>query len=119
MNFTIDFFELMFLAESVTGGETIARTMAFDDFSDKHYHNMTEPQRKQFFEYVQTQHGFNPEKERHSHFLARFNPNNQFKVEVEYNGLIQWIECYRYRGNFHTAKSRIINKNFIKEVNAK
>ena len=38
--FTIDFFELMFLAESVIPERPIARSMCFDDFSEKHYHKM-------------------------------------------------------------------------------
>ena len=33
--FTIDFFELMFLAESVIPERPIARSMCFDDFSEK------------------------------------------------------------------------------------
>lgn len=48
--FIIDFFELMFLAESVIPQRPIARSMCFDDFSERHYHKMTENQRKQFFE---------------------------------------------------------------------
>ena len=56
--FIIDFFELMFLAESVIPQRPIARSMCFDDFSERHYHKMTENQRKQFFEHVQKCNGF-------------------------------------------------------------
>jgi len=38
----------MFLAESVIPESPIARSMCFDNFSEIHYHNMTENQRKQF-----------------------------------------------------------------------
>lgn len=47
--FSIDFFELMFLAESVIPERPIARSMCFDSFSEVHYHKMSESQRKQFF----------------------------------------------------------------------
>ena len=44
--FIIDFFELMFLAESVIPPRPIARSMCFDDFSERHYHKMNDNQRK-------------------------------------------------------------------------
>ena len=40
--FIIDFFELMFLAESVIPDRPIARSMCFDDFSERHYHKMND-----------------------------------------------------------------------------
>ena len=43
--FIIDFFELMFLAESVIPERPIARSMCFDDFSERHYHKMNDNQR--------------------------------------------------------------------------
>ena len=79
-NFSIDFFELMFLAESVIPPRPIARSMCFDSFSEVHYHKMSESQRKQFFEHVQNCHGFTLENEQCRHFFARFNPKNQYLV---------------------------------------
>ena len=72
--FVIDFFELMFLAESVIPERPIARSMCFDDFSERHYHKMNEKQDCKFFEHVQKCHGFTLENEQCRHFFARFNP---------------------------------------------
>jgi hypothetical protein len=119
MSFTIDFFDLMFLSESVTGGNTIARSTCFDDFSERHYHNMSDDQRKQFFEYVQKQHGFDLEKEQCKHFVARFNPDNQWSVKTNYNGRIEWIDCYIYNDKYHTSKSRFINPEYILQAKKK
>jgi hypothetical protein len=119
MSFTIDFFDLMFLAESVMGCGTIARSLCVDNFSDRHYHNMSDDERKQFFDYVQKQHGFNLKKEECRHFVARFNPENQWSVKVDYNDRIEWIDCYIYNNNYHTSKSRFINPEYILQVKNK
>ena len=68
--FTIDFFELMFLAESVIPERPIARSMCFDDFSEKHYHKMNEDQRENFFNHVKQCAGFSLENEQCRHFYA-------------------------------------------------
>ena len=80
--FTIDFFELMFLAESVIPEGPIARSMCFDDFSEKHYHKMNQDQREQFFNHVQKCSGFSLKNEQCRHFYARFNPKNQYVVLI-------------------------------------
>jgi len=119
MSFTICFFDLMFLSESVTGGNTIARSVCFDNFSDIHYHNMSDDERKQFFDYVQEQHGFNLKKEQCRHFVARFNPENQWSVKTNYNGRVQWVDCYIYNENYHISKDRFINPEHILQAKKK
>jgi len=116
MSFEIDFFELMFLAESVIPDKPIARSMCFDCFSEVHYHKMSEAQREQFFEHVKKQDGFDLCNEQCHHFQARFNPRNQFIVSCFYNGVAQKVECYMFDGRYHTSKSRSINYEYIKEV---
>lgn len=113
-NFTIDFFELMFLSESVIPEGTIGRSQCFDDFSDVHYHKMTKPQRKQFFEYVQKRPNFTLENEQCRHFYARFNPKNQYLVSCFHNGKAEEIVCYRFNEQFHTLKNKIVNPQYIK-----
>jgi hypothetical protein len=34
-------------------------------------------------------------------------------VKVNYNGLIEWIDCYIYNDNYHTTKSRFISPRYI------
>jgi hypothetical protein len=111
MNFKIDFFDLMWLAESVIPPRPIARSMCFDSFSETHYHQMTDGEREQFFEHVQKCHGFSLENEQCRHFYARFNPKNQFHVNVLWGGRIETHHCYLWNGRFCVSK----NKSYIEE----
>ena len=115
-DFKIDFFELMFLAESVIPERPIARSMCFDGFSEVHYHNMTEAQRLQFFEHVQKCNGFTLENEQCRHFFARFNPKNQFLVSCFYDGKAEQIVCYLFDEEYRTTQNRFVNKEYIKSV---
>ena len=114
--FIIDFFELMFLAESVIPQRPIARSMCFDDFSERHYHKMTENQRKQFFEHVKKCNGFNLENEQCRHFFARFNPKNQYLVSCFYNGKAETIQCYMFDEEYRIQKNRFVDREYIKKV---
>ena len=114
--FIIDFFELMFLAESVIPQGPIARSICFYAFSERHYHKMTENQRKQFFEHVQKRHGFTLENEQCRHFFARFNPKNQYLVSCFYNGKAETIRCYMFEEEYRTEKNRFVNREYIKKV---
>lgn len=119
MSYKIDFFELMFLAESVIPPGPIARSMCFDDFSEKHYHNMSDNQRKQFFKHVQKCYGFSLENEQCRHFFARFNPENQYIVKCFYAGKAQEVECYRYDNEYRVSKDSFVNQEYIKEIKYK
>ena len=112
--FIIDFLELMFLAESVIPQGPIARSMCFDDFSERHYHKMTENQRKQFFEHIQKCNGFTLENEQCRHFFARFNPKNQYLVSCFYNGKAEEIICYQFDEEYRVTKNRFVNRDYIK-----
>jgi hypothetical protein len=114
--FIIDFFELMFLAESVIPERPIARSMCFDDFSERHYHNMNENQRKKFFEHVQKQPSFSLENEQCRHFFARFNPKNQYLVSCFHNGKAEAIQCYMFDEEYRSSKNRFVNRDYIKKV---
>lgn len=114
--FNIDFFELMFLAEAVIPPNPIARSVCFDDFSDKHYHLMRDDQRKQFFEHVQKCHNFDLENKQCRHFFARFNPKNQFLVHCMSVTGIQLINCYKHDEEYKTSINRAVNPAYIKEV---
>lgn len=114
--FKIDFFELMFLAESVIPPRPIARSMCFDDLSDKHYHLMSESQRQQFFEHVKKCNGFHLENEQCRQFFARYNPKNQFKATCLFEGQEEVINCYLYNGQYHTKINTHISQEFITKI---
>lgn len=115
-NFTIDFFELMFLSESVIPPNPIARSMCFDDFSEIHYHKMSENQRLQFFEHVKNCNGFSLQNEQCRHFFARFNPKNQYLVSCFHNGKAEEIQCYMFDEEYRTSKNRFANRDYIKSI---
>jgi hypothetical protein len=114
--FTIDFFELMFLAESVIPDRPIARSMCFDDFSERHYHRMNDDQRLQFFEHVQKCHGFKLENEQCRHFFARFNPKNQYMISYFYNGKAEDVQCYLFNDEYRISKDMFVNREYIKDI---
>lgn len=116
MSFNIDFFELMFLAESVIPEKPISRSVCFDDFSDKHYHNMNKKERLQFFEHVKKQYSFSLENEQCRHFYARFNLENQYEIECFHNGKPQDVIAYFYNDEYHTSKNQFINREYVKSI---
>lgn len=116
-NFTIDFFELMFLAESIIPPRPIARSIAFDDLSEKHYIKMTKPQQLQFFEHVKKQHNFNLGNERCQHFYARFNPKNQYTVTCNFEFIKdEIIDCYFFDNEYRVSKNRFVDKKHITKI---
>jgi len=114
--FTIDFFELLFLAESVIPQQPIARSMCFVDFSEVHYHNMSTDQRIQFFNHVTKNPRFDIKNELCRHFYARFNPENQYEVKVDYNNNLQLIHTYLFDGKCHIKFNQFIAPEYIKEI---
>jgi hypothetical protein len=112
--FIVDFFELMFLAESVIPERPIARSMCFDDFSERHYHKMNDNQREQFFNHVQKCNEFTLENEQCRHFFARFNPKNQYLLSCFYNGKADEIICYQFEEEYRVTKNRFVNREYIK-----
>jgi hypothetical protein len=111
--FTIDFFELMLLAESVIPPRPIGRAMCFDDFSNKHYHYMTEEQRIQFLNHIKSCIGFSLDNEQCRHFVARFEPYNQYMVSYSINGIERKTECYLYENEYRISKNTFINPDYI------
>lgn len=114
--FRIDFFELMFLAESVIPPNPIARSVCFSDFSEKHYHKMTLDERFQFFEHVQKYPKFTLENEDCRHFFARYNPKNQYRVIVAYNEEITIVDCYFFDEEYRTGRNRFVSREYITKV---
>ena len=114
--FIIDFFELMFLAESVIPPRPIARSMCFDDLSEKHYHLMSDNQRQQFFEHVIKCNGFDLENEQCRHFFARYNPKNQFKATTLFDGKEEVIDCYLFNEQYHVKLNTHIGQKYITQV---
>jgi len=114
--FVIDFFELMFLAESVIPQGPIARSVCFDNFSEKHYHHMNDNQRMQFFNYVKSLNGFDLNKIQCRNFYARFNPKNQYIITYYKDGDKNTMDCYMLNNEYHVSENIAINSEYITNV---
>jgi hypothetical protein len=114
--FKIGFFDLMWFAESIIPPRPIAMSMAFDELSSRHFHEMNIDERKQFFEHVIKCNNFSLDNEQCQHFYARFNPLNQYVVKAFHQAKATNHECYRYNGKYHTQKNVSINEDYITEI---
>jgi hypothetical protein len=85
--FTIEFYELAFLAEACIPPRPIARTMFWQSLTDKYWYLMTEGERIHLFNWLQKSWVYEEslEKEEDTQvFHARFAPDNQYIVKTYY-----------------------------------
>lgn len=112
--FKIDLFELAFLAETCIPPRPIARTMFWFDLCDVYYHEMSNNERLQMFQFLKDK--INLENEDCRYFFARYNPLNQYRVSCFYMGKAQEVDCFRFNEKYHTNKQQTINEQYIKKV---
>lgn len=113
-NFTIDFFELLFLAEVCVPPRPIARAMFWDSMSDVHYHKMSDNERLRMFTFLKPK--LDLENEDCRYFFARYNPLNQYMVSCFHNGKAEEIHCFRFNEQFYTSKNSHVNPEYIKSA---
>lgn len=89
---------------------------ALDALSESYYHQLTRKERKRLFDGVSRLPFFTLKNEACRFFAARFNPKNQYKLKVRFNGAEETIECFKYNGKFHTGKQLVINEKYVAEV---
>jgi len=112
--FKIDFFELMFLAESCIPPAPIARTTFWHDLCDVHYHKMSKQQRAKCFEWIKQKLDLHNEECRY--FYARFNPLNQYSVKFFFQAKAQDIEVFRFNDKYQVSRYVSINEDYVKAV---
>lgn len=109
--FTIDFFELVFLAEACIPPRPIARAMFWSDLINKHYNLMTENERARMFEFINRHDAFkralNDSNEDAILFYERFNPDNQYEILTK--------EGEKYRTFFHKGRYHIDDRTSVIE----
>ena len=114
-NFKIDFFELGFLAEACIPPRPIARTMFWQHLSDQYYYQMTEDERAKLFEWMNRNEYYKQslkEEEETQLFHARFDPENQYEVEVEI-GNKSVHDAFLWKGRYHTSRNTSIVEDYI------
>jgi len=117
--FTIDFFELSFLAEACIPPRPIARMSFWQDLIRKYWEQMTEGERAHLFEWLNR----NPwypeslEKEEETKiFHARFDPDNQYMVTVMYNGEQNTHRAFKLGDRYYKGYSTFISEEYITEI---
>lgn len=115
---TIDFFELAFLAESCIPPRPIARASFWHRLINEIHNQLSVNERKRLFEIIIKNPSFNKENEECQWFYARFNPKNQFLVSCFHEGKASTIQCFRKDDSYWTSKTRFVNEQYIKSVEA-
>ena len=121
-NFTIDFFELSFLAEACIPPTPIARAFFWEKMTEKYYHEMTKNERSKIFDFMNRNSRFLNELEEGNEnvlfFHKRFNPENQFLVYYDLgNGKEKGtVEAFKHKGEYKKSKNATIISDYITKV---
>ena len=117
--FTIDFFELAFLAEACIPPRPIARTMFWQSLTDEYWNQMTEGERAHLFEWLQKNSLYEESlktQEDTQVFHARFNPDNQYVVKTNYNNKEEEHRAFKVGERYYIKSNSWIAEDFIVSV---
>jgi hypothetical protein len=118
--FTIDFFELAFLAEACIPPRPIARTMFWQNLTDKYWHQMTEGERIHLFEWLQKDWRYEESLKEQGDtrvFHARFDPDNQYIVNADFNGKAEEpIRAFKMGDRYYVGTNVWIAEELITSV---
>jgi len=118
-NFTIDFFELAFLAEACIPPNPIARTMFWQRLTNVYWEQMTEEERDKLFEWLNRNDNYKRslEKEEETQiFHARFDPDNQYIVYTTMDGKDDVNRAFKYKDLYFVRSNSWITPEFITKV---
>jgi len=115
--FTIDFFELCFLAEACIPPSPIARSMMWSSLIDKHHNAMTKDERERMYEIVTRHYSFKQGIENNNEdciiFEKRFNPNNQYLIHTNMGGVDSTHLAFEMNGRYCTSTRSSIISDYI------
>jgi hypothetical protein len=117
--FTIDFYELAFLAEACIPPRPIARAMFWQSLTDKYWVEMTEGERAHLFEWLQRNSYYEESLEREKDtqiFHARFNPDNQYMVTTEKIGVMEEHRAFKMGELYYKDSRSSILEEYIVSV---
>jgi hypothetical protein len=118
-NFTIDFFELAFLAEACIPPNPIARTMFWQHLTDVYWGQMSDEERDRLFEWLNRNDYYKQslEKEEDTQmFHARFDPDNQYMVYTTMDGKDDVNRAFKYKDLYYVKRNSWITPEFITKV---
>ena len=110
--FPIDFFEFSFLVEACIPPRPIARAMFWDDVINKYYQVLTPDERAKLYEWIGSNPCFDLANEDCALFAARFNPANQYKLQVSYGDSPE-IDAFKWKDGYYVGKNVSVNPDYI------
>lgn len=125
--FTIDFFELCFLAEACIPPRPIARAMFWQNLTKQYWEKMTEGERAHLFEWMNRNDWYKESLQKETDtkiFHARFDPDNQYIVETEIDGKRENHRAFKRHGSeeegftnrYYVGHDTYIPEEYIVEV---
>ena len=118
--FTIDIYELAFLAEACISPSTIARAVFWRNMIERYYFEMTKNERAKLHQWInrnyQYEQGLKDGNEDVIWFEKRYDPENQYRVFTLYEGKEQDHECFKNGDRYWTSTSSYIAPEFITKV---
>lgn len=114
--FKIDFFELVFLAETCIPPRPIARTVFWHRLINEIYYELDDNQRERMFDFITKNASFDKENKDCQLFYARFNPKNQYLVDLFHNGKAETHKMFQFEGKYYTHINRYAAPEYIKKV---
>ncbi len=115
-SFNIGFFELLYLGQECIPPTITARSMFFEKLSMIYWHEMNRDQRETFFNSIINHERFSLHNGSCAHFYNRFNPDNQYKIEVKDAYTTKNEYAYLHNEEYHITKERWIKKEEIVKV---
>lgn len=117
--FTIEFFELAFLAEACIPPRPIARTMFWQSLTDKYWYQMTEGERIHLFEWLQKSWVYEESLEKEvdtQEFHARYNPDNQYIVKTNFLDKEEEHRAFKMGDKYYVKRNTWITDEHITSV---
>lgn len=113
-HYSIDFFELAFLAEACIPPVPIARSMFWDKLINVHHAKMTPDERVRLFEWITDKRSdrFDISNESCSWFWYRFNPAFQYTVTA----MGKEHHAFLFDGQYYVARNQYIVRSEITDI---
>ena len=117
--FTIDFFELAFLAEACVPPSPIARVSFFQKLTNVHYENMSTEERNHLFNWITKNRSFDKSNNDCLWFYNRFNPDNQYTVFLKFEKEEKKVSCFKHGEDYYTKINYCVNPECVIKIEKK
>lgn len=110
--FPIDIWELYFLAEICIPPTPIARAYLWEKLINVHYDLMSDSDKEIMYRITKSDR-FDINNEECNLYEARYNPNNQYVVEVNYGGELKTYDAFKHEDKFKINTRSWISPEYI------